>query len=138
MKRVISTALAAMAFNAVLPATADPGEADLWIGLVGNVDGFLLDDDTGDLWMTGGCLKPLARAVHRDGAWVSQTAEMVSVGRMSALLDQTFRLETGTGAPQITVINPTRGGEQRFSQVREIDCQIESCARFATIPACEG
>lgn len=136
MKQVMTGAAAGLASLVLLTASGEPADADLWIGLAGSQDGFLLDEATGEVWMTGACLRRLEPA-HREGsAWVSRTREFVSVGRMTARLDQTFRLETHPQAPQISVYNPDRGGEQAFSDVELIACDTGACDRFGASPRC--
>lgn len=121
------------------PAQAGPEKADLWIGLEGSSDGFLLDTQTGDLWMTGVCLKPLKRAKREGEIWTSRTAEMVSVGRAMVLLDQTFTLNTQPEAPQFTVENPQRGGGAHvFPAVLDTDCATsDACKAFSQQELCD-
>lgn len=138
MKKVVTGVVAGFASLGLLAAEGEPRDADLWIGLPGGHDGFLLDEATGELWMTGLCLKPLAPATRDGSDWVSHTSEFVSVGRMTAMLDQTFRLGTAPDAPRISVFNPDRGGEQAFSEVELIACDAGACRRFLDMPACEG
>lgn len=138
MKAYIARVAPILASLCLMTAEAEPSRADLWIGLPDGADGFLLNEASGELWMTGQCLKKLAPA-RRDGTqWVSRTSEFVSVGRMTAMLDQTFRLDTSADAPTITVFNPDRGGEQAFSDVIVLDCDTGACRRFADIPSCDG
>ena len=113
MKRVFE-GLAVTAAVLAAPAQAGPLDADLWIGLAGAEDGFLIDEETGEAWLTGQCLKPIAKAVKSGNVWTSHTVELVSVGRAKALLDQTFTLDVTAGAPSIAVLNADRGGERCF------------------------
>lgn len=120
------------------PANAGPSEADLWIGFDGSSNGFLLNTENGDLWMTGICLKPLETAINTGDVWVSRTAELVSVGRAMAMLDQTFTLDLVSPTPQITVSNSNRGGLQTFDAVVEPACQASTTCRALTLqPVCE-
>lgn len=136
VKEHVTGCAAVLASLSLLSGQAEPANADLWIGLPGQEDGFLLNEATGEIWMTGQCLKQLAPA-KRDGAqWVSRTSEFVSVGRMTAMLDQTFRLDISPDAPGIAVINPDRGGEQIFRDVVLLHCATGACRRFADIPGC--
>ncbi len=132
-------ALAAAAVMAhTLSAWAGPAQADLWIGLPGRDDGFLIDSQTGELWMTGSCLKPLARAEQRGSSWVSRTAGMVSVGRAMVHLDQTFTLDLTPGASSIRIDNPERGGSHVLPSVTIPDCRAEAaCRARAAAPVCE-
>ena len=137
MKMVMTATSVGLASLALLSASAEPADAGIWIGLEDSRDGFLLDEDTGQLWMTGACLRALEPASREGPGWVSRTSEMVSVGRMMAVLDQTFRLETDPVSPRITVYNPTRGGRQEFTDVERIDCRNGACARFQASATCE-
>ena len=133
--------LAVMATTLNGAAHADTQSIDLWIGLTDNSNsGFLLDEDTGALWMTGPCLKPLETAQNEAGYWRSHTVELVSVGRSMAVLDQTFWLKTDTGAPQIQVESAGRGGLQSFEAVIDRNCSISGrCAELIrTQTPCEG
>lgn len=131
--------LAALAVSFVAgPALAEPETADLWIGLEGSSDGFLLDTSTGDLWMTGICLKPLKRASQLGNIWTSRTAEMVSVGRAMVLLDQTFTLDVSPDAPRFRVDNPQRGGGNDFPAVIDPNCLTsEACKGFRQQEVCD-
>jgi len=136
MKRVIS-GLTAIAAVMSLPAAAGPQDARLWIGLDNSEDGFLLDQNTGDLWMTGICIKQLQPATNTGDVWTSRTAELVSVGRMQTMLDQTFTLDLTASSPQITVLNSDRGGPQSFPAVIIADCDANSaCQSRMDAPAC--
>lgn len=136
MKRVIS-GLTVLAAAMSLPAAAGPQDADLWIGLEQSDDGFLLDQTTGDLWMTGICLKQLQPATNTGDVWTSRTAELVSVGRMQTMLDQTFTLDLTASAPQVTVLNADRGGAQSFPAVIIADCDADAaCRKRMEQPAC--
>lgn len=121
-------------------AYADPQDSDIWIGLSDTESGFLLDEDTGQVWMTGPCLKALEPAVRTGSAWVSHTVELVSVGRAMALLDQRFELETHEAAPQITVTSNGRGGTQSFPASIDRNCAADGkCADLiATQQVCQG
>lgn len=118
-------------------ATAQgPDAADLWIGIESSESGFLLDTDTGAAWMTGPCLKPVATARNVGSTWISETSEMVSVGRMEALLQQTFRLDVSAGAPSIVVENLARGGAQTFDNVVLVRCDAGACRDLGAAPDC--
>ena len=120
------------------PAIAEgPSDADLWIGLGSSHDGFLLDRTTGNLWMTGVCLKQLQPAAYQDGVWISTTRELVSVGRLEAPLEQTFELNVSRGQPFIAVTNSIRGGKQVFDGVTLGDCTERSaCGAIINGPLC--
>lgn len=132
--------LTAIAVALAGTAHAGPESSDVWIGLSDNLSGFLLDEDTGDLWMTGPCLKPLDRANNSDTVWVSRTVELVSIGRGVAQLDQRFELDLNEAAPQFSVMSAGRGGAQYFSAQTDRDCQSGGvCARLiATQQVCQS
>lgn len=132
--------LAAVAVVQSTMAYADPTNSDLWIGFNNSENGFLLDEDTGDVWMTGSCLKPLTPAIQSGVVWTSRTTEMVSVGRSMALLDQTFTLDVSDTAPTVTVESVGRGGAQAFPAIIDRTCDGAGiCARLiATQQACQG
>ena len=137
MKRVFS-GLTVLAAAMIAPAAlAGPQDADLWIGLENGEDGFLIDQATGDAWMTGMCLKSLSPA-HKSGTvWQSHTAEMVSIGRFETLLDQTFSLDVNPLAPTIRVENASRGGVQSFPALLVEDCASSAnCQALLSRPAC--
>jgi len=97
----------------------------------------MIDETTGNVWMTGVCLKPLGTARREGTRWRAELSEMVSVGRGRTLLEQAFLLETAADAPAITVSNPARGGDQAISGVVRIDCGSgDHCQRAAASPAC--
>ena len=134
------TGLTAIAGALAGTAYAGPQNSDVWIGLSETDNGFLLDEDTGHLWMTGPCLKSLEPATSIGSTWISHTVELVSVGRAMATLDQRFELEiTQTGA-QITVVSNGRGGIQSFPASVDRACQTDGhCARLiASQQACQG
>lgn len=114
--------LAALAVAQSATAYAGPTSADIWIGFQNSDDGFLLDTDTGDAWMTGVCLKQLAPATQSGSVWTSHNAELVSIGRNLALLDQTFELDLTAGGPRISVDSAGRGGVQSFAAVTDTQC----------------
>ena len=123
------TGLAAFAVAQMQAAYADLQASDLWIGLSDNKSGFLLDEDTGDLWMTGPCLKPLEPAIKSGSVWVSHTVELVSIGRGLATLDQRFELDLAETTPQITVTSNGRGGAQSFTAEIDRNCErVGICA----------
>ena len=116
-------------------------DSDLWIGFSETDIGFLLDEETGALWMTGPCLKALEPATSTGTTWISHTVELVSVGRAMATLDQRFELETSDAAPRITVVSNGRGGVQSFAASVDRACDDASghCARLiASQQACQG
>lgn len=138
MKRVIGGFAVGVLF--LIPhwtaSAQSPAAADLWVGIENSKSGFLLDTATGSTWMTGSCLKPVAQAQRVGTTWVSETREMVSVGRMDALLEQTFQLDVTPDAPSIMVDNPARGGAQRFDDVVLLNCQDGACRDLVSTPAC--
>ncbi|MEL6665518.1 MAG: hypothetical protein AAFQ24_05240 [Pseudomonadota bacterium] len=120
-------------------AYAGPEQSDVWIGLSDDVSGFLLDEDTGNLWMTGPCLKSLEPAQQSGSSWASRTIELVSIGRGYTQLDQHFVLDLSDGAAQIVVTSAGRGGAQAFSARIDRDCSTGGlCARLIqTQQACQ-
>ncbi len=137
MIRVLAGLTAIAAVFAVPTAEAGPRDASLWIGLEDGENGFLIDEKTGDLWMTGICLRPLSKATKTGTIWRSRTAELVSVGRAMAMLDQTFVLDVNEVSPSISVINPARGGQQAFPAAHLLDCGIAgACDTLAAQPVC--
>lgn len=134
------TGLAAMAVVHAGAAHAGLQDTDLWIGFSHSNDGFLLDQETGEVWMTGPCLKALSRATRSGSRWVSHTVELVSVGRAMATLDQRFELDINDAAPHITVISNGRGGAQSFPASLDRACQTGGhCAQLiATQTVCQG
>ena len=121
-------------------AYAGPEHSDVWIGLSDNVSGFLLDEESGELWMTGPCLKRLNPASGSDAIWSSRTVELVSVGRGYAQLDQHFTLDVSEGNAQIIVSSAGRGGAQVFPAQTDRDCSAGgTCARLiASQQVCQG
>jgi len=115
-------------------------DSDLWIGFSDSDNGFLLDEDTGDVWMTGPCLKTLQSATNSGSVWTSHTVELVSIGRSMATLDQRFELDTNEAAPQITVTSNGRGGAQSFVVSLDRNCDLNGrCGQLiATQSACQG
>lgn len=132
------TGLSAFAVAQMGMAFASSHDSDVWIGLSDNLSGFLLDEDTGRVWMTGPCLKSLEPATQSGAVWTSHTVELVSIGRGLATLDQRFELNTSLSAPSITVLSNGRGGVQRFAAQVDRDCQAGGlCADLiATQPIC--
>ena len=120
-------------------AYAGPEQSDVWIGLSDDVSGFLLDEDTGNLWMTGPCLKSLEPAQQSGSSWASRTIELVSIGRGYTQLDQHFVLDLSDGAAQIVVTSAGRGGAQAFPARTDRDCSTGGlCARLIqTQQACQ-
>ena len=119
------------------PAMAEPEDANLWIGIENSRDGVLIDEKTGDAWLTGICLKSLSKATKSGSIWTSRTAELVSVGRSQVMLDQTFTLETELTAPTITVESVDRGGPQSFPAIVETACQSSAkCRALLESPTC--
>lgn len=135
MNRVLMGLTVLAAMTTAPAATAEQNTADVWIGLENSQDGFLIDEDTGAVWMTGICLNALEPAVNTGTVWTSHTSRMESVGRMQALLTQTFTLDTNAAAPTITVANPARGGPQSFPAVL-MSCDADTCDTLKAIPAC--
>ncbi|MEL7032426.1 MAG: hypothetical protein AAGL97_04900 [Pseudomonadota bacterium] len=118
------TGLAAFAVAQTGLAYANSQDSDVWIGLDDNKSGFLLDEDTGRVWMTGPCLKKLETATQSGSVWTSHTVELVSIGRGLATLDQRFELETHEVNPSITVLSNGRGGVQRFEAQIDRACRV--------------
>ncbi len=116
--------LSALAVAHAGAAHAGLQDSDLWIGFSDSDNGFLLDEDTGDVWMTGPCLKSLQTATNIGSTWVSHTIELVSIGRSMVTLDQRFELNTSATAPQITVISNGRGGAQSFAVSLDRNCGV--------------
>lgn len=134
------TGLTALAAAHTGLAYADPQDSDIWIGLSDNESGFLLDVETGNVWMTGPCLKPLTPATQSGSVWTSHTVELVSIGRGLATLDQRFELDTQTAAPSITVTSNGRGGAQSFPALIDRDCVANGvcAALIASQQACQS
>lgn len=134
------TGLAVFAVAQTGAAYASLQDSDLWIGFSDSDNGFLLDEDTGNVWMTGPCLKTLQPAVNAGPVWVSHTVELVSIGRAMATLDQRFELDLTPAAPRITVTSSGRGGPQSFSASIDRNCDADGqCSRMiATQRACQG
>ena len=127
------TGLTAIAGALAGTAYAGPQNSDVWIGLSDDVSGFLLDEDTGDLWMTGPCLKSLTSAERVNGVWTSRTVEWVSIGRGYTQLDQHFVLDVNEGAALITVTSAGRGGAQAFPARVDRECKTGGlCGRLLT------
>lgn len=132
------TGLAALAVAQTGMAYASSQDSDVWIGFSDNVSGFLLDEDSGRVWMTGPCLKPLEPATQSGSVWTSHTVELVSIGRGLATLDQRFELEIRNDGASITVVSNGRGGVQRFDAKIDRDCRSGGiCAQLiATQSVC--
>ncbi len=136
MKRVI-LGMTTIVATISTPAFAGPEDANLWVGLEDSRDGVLLDEKTGDAWLTGTCLKPLAKATQTGTIWRSHTVELVSIGRTKIVLDQTFTLDTQRGAPSLMVESVDRGGPQSFPAIVETACQSSAkCRALLDAPAC--
>ncbi len=117
-----------MAASLLMTASAEHSHADLWIGFQNSDNGFLINRNSGHVWMTGLCLKTLETATKSGDVWTSRTVELVSVGRDQAILDQTFLLNTGS-APSVQVLSQGRGGEQSFPAIIDEDCETNGlCA----------
>ena len=134
------TGLAAFAVAQLQTACADLQASDVWIGLSDSKSGFLLDEATGAVWMTGPCLKTLERAERAGSVWVSHTVELVSIGRGLATLDQMFELDLNASGPKITVTSNGRGGTQSFPAEIDRNCEAGGiCAELiATQQVCQG
>lgn len=121
---------------------ADPQNSDVWIGLDNSDNGFLLDEQTGQVWMTGPCLKEMAKAVLVGDRWVSHTVEMVSVGRLDTQLDQRITLILAEGSPIVEIESAGRGGLQSFPAVMDRNCESGGAGKcsslIATQVACKG
>lgn len=136
MNRVMLGMMAiATTFSA--PAMAGPGDANLWVGVENTRDGVLIDENTGEAWLTGICLKPLAPAVKTGDIWKSRTVELVSIGNSQVVLDQTFTLNPDEVSPTLTVESVDRGGAQSFPATVETACQASaSCRSLLDAPGC--
>ena len=117
------TGLTALAVAQTGLVHADPRQSDIWIGFSDNQSGFLLDEESGQVWMTGPCLKSLEPATKFGDVWTSHTIELVSIGRGLATLDQRFELDMRDTAPTITVLSNGRGGVQSFPAKTDRNCQ---------------
>jgi len=126
----------ALATSLSAAAAQEARQADVWVGFPDAGEGFLLDTQTGALWMAGSCLKALAPATQTAKGWVSENAELVSVGRASAMLAQTFRIEIDGAAARVSVENRSRGGVQVFPDATVIGCGDGACSAVAQGPAC--
>lgn len=133
------TGLAVFAVAQTSMVYANSQNSDVWIGLPDNQSGFLLDEDSGQVWMTGPCLKALEPANQSGSVWTSHTVELVSIGRGFATLDQRFELDVQQMAPSITVLSTGRGGVQTFAARLDRNCQAGGlCADLiATQPVCK-
>jgi hypothetical protein len=134
------TGLAALAVAQTGAAYAGLQDSDLWIGFSDSDNGFLLDEDSGNVWMTGPCLKALQPATQIGPVWVSHTVELVSIGRSMATLDQRFELDVNPSAPRIVVTSNGRGGAQSFSVTIDRNCEAGGrCGQLiASQQACQG
>ncbi|MEM7661670.1 MAG: hypothetical protein AAF292_05435 [Pseudomonadota bacterium] len=136
MKRVL-IGTAAIAAAIASPASAGPEDANLWAVTENGVDGLLIDEITGEAWLTGSCLKPLAPVSNSGEVWQSHTVELVWIGRSRLVLDQMFTLDTRVGGPTLTVESANRGGPQSFPVTLEHDCQSASnCRALLDNPVC--
>ncbi|MEM6899147.1 MAG: hypothetical protein AAF583_05180 [Pseudomonadota bacterium] len=137
MIRRVLIGTAAIAAAMASPASAGPEDANLWAVTENGVDGLLIDEGTGDAWLTGSCLKPLARGQKSADAWQSHTVELVWIGRSRLVLDQTFTLSTAADMPTLTVDSANRGGPQSFPVTVLEDCQsIPQCRTLVNKPTC--
>ena len=134
------TGLAVLAVAQTGAAYAGLQNSDVWIGFSDSNNGFLIDEDTGNVWMTGPCLKTLQPAVKTGPVWVSHTVELVSIGRAMATLDQRFELDLNPAAPRIVVTSNGRGGTQSFPASIDRNCAPDGqCGRLiATQQVCQG
>ena len=121
---------------AAMPAAAGPEAADLWIGLAGGEDGFLIDEATGDTWMTGVCLLTLAPSERTPDGWTSRNRTIEAVGRLNAELEQNFSFTVTGEVGVIAVENPARGGVQSFPAVVRRCDQGPVCAAVSTQAPC--
>jgi len=137
MNRVIIGMTAIAAAMTAPAAMAGPGDANLWVGIEDSGDGVLIDEATGDAWLTGICLKSLSRATQTGEIWQSRTAELVSIGRSQVMLDQTFTLDVSATGPTLTVESVDRGGPQSFPAIVETACQSSTkCRALLDAPSC--
>ena len=113
------------------PELNAPARADVWIGFANSENGFLLDEQSGAVWMTGACLKPLEPAQALGPVWTSRTVELVSVGPGKAPLEQIFRLDSTPGAARISVTSTALGRDADFDAVLDRNCVSGGmCARL--------
>ena len=136
MKRVL-IGTAAIAAAMASPASAGPESANLWAVTENGVDGLLIDESTGEAWLTGSCLKPLAQGTKSGDAWQSHTVELVWIGQSRLVLDQRFTLITTVERPVLTVESANRGGPQTFPVTIVQDCQSAAqCRALLDNPVC--
>lgn len=129
--------MTAIAAAITAPAIAGPGDANLWVGLQNGRDGVLINEATGEAWLTGVCLKRLATAEKSGEIWRSRTIEDVSIGQATVRLDQTFTLDPNPESPKFTIESANRGGPQRFIAVVEEACQSSApCRALLDAPTC--
>lgn len=137
MNRVILIGMTAIAATIAAPAIAGPEDADLWVGISNGSDGVLINEATGEAWLTGVCLKQLSPAAKTGDIWRSRTVEQVSVGRSMVTLDQTFTLDLDPSGPSLTVDSVDRGMSQRFPATVVTQCQATAtCRALLSAPNC--
>ncbi|MEO1475061.1 MAG: hypothetical protein AAFS13_01655 [Pseudomonadota bacterium] len=128
---------AAIAAAMASPASAGLEDANLWAVTQNGEDGLLIDETTGEAWLTGTCLKPLVPATNSGEIWQSHTVELVWIGRSRLVLDQMFTLDQGGGQATLTVESAGRGGPQSFPVTVERDCQsAPQCRALLNAPVC--
>ncbi|MEO0882531.1 MAG: hypothetical protein AAFY34_07325 [Pseudomonadota bacterium] len=128
---------AAIAAAMASPASAGPEDANLWAVTENGEDGLLIDETTGQAWLTGACLKSIEPAVNSGEIWQSHTVELVWIGRTRIVLDQMFTLDATGAQPTLTVESANRGGPQSFPVTLVRDCRSASeCRALLDSPIC--
>lgn len=137
MGEVMKT-LAACVFAVVLSAsaTAEPGRAGVWLGFDGSEDGFLLNMDTSEAWMTGICLRQISDLTGQGTLWKSDNDTVEMVGRTPVRLRQIFNFDLSE-TPRLTVTNPDRGGAQSFDVVIRPCPASAICQAVSQQPVCQ-
>jgi len=132
MKTLIASVFAV---SVGLAAGAAPSEAQYWVGFEGTEDGFLLNVETGETWMTGVCLRRIADLEGQGSNWVSANDTVEMIGRTPVRLRQTFRFDL-TDTPRLEVDNPDRGGVQSFHLVKRPCPDSSVCEVVSAQPVC--
>lgn len=129
--------LIAGVFAVLVGATAEaaPSQAQYWVGFEGTEDGFLLNKETGEIWMTGICLRRIADLEGQGTRWVSANDTVEMIGRTPVRLRQTFRFDL-TDTPRLEVDNPDRGGVQSFQLVKRPCPASAVCQVVMAQPVC--
>jgi hypothetical protein len=139
MKRAI-LALALLAGAPVVMGQVALPERGLWVGFEATPDGFWLDTQTGQTWMTGVCLRQIADSQSDGVVWTSVNRTVETIGRLSVPLEQTFVLiladQSDEARAEIRVNNPDRGGERSFPAVVRRCDRGASCSELRAQPVC--